>query len=182
MRCFIGLDLPLEIKDRLASLQSGLPETKWVDPQSFQLTLAFLGDLNSYQHQEVVTALSTIDVPAFQLRLQGLDRFGSGSKTRVLWAGVEPNPILERLAAAVREKLSSCACQFDSRKFRPHITLSRHCRLKDQQLAEFLGYNAGFSSAFFDVQDYHLFSSHRTDRGADYQKESTFPLSLTLAG
>lgn len=181
MRYFVGLDLPEDLKARLASLQSGVPQTRWVDAQGFHLTLAFLGELDGFEFDKVAKLFGTLTSPAFQLRLAGLDRFGNGRKTRVIWAGVEPNPCLETLATQLRTKLSFNAINFDHRKFSPHVTLSRHCTAKLDKVAEYLGANAGFMSSFFDVSEFHLFSSHLTSSGAFYRKELTVPLQQLMA-
>lgn len=49
MRCFIAIDLPEEVKDRLARasrmLAPRFPDARWVRPESFHITLAFLGNV-----------------------------------------------------------------------------------------------------------------------------------------
>ncbi len=181
MRCFVGLDIPNNLKIRLSTLQSGLTQTRWVDPEGFHLTLAFLGELDGIEMEEVAELLTSSDFPALHLRLQGVDRFGSGKKTRVLWAGVEPNPCLEAMASTLRFKLSLVVRTLDSRSFKPHVSLSRHCSAKEQQVAGFLGANASFTSDFFDVTEFHLYSSHLSASGAYYRKELSVPLSLVIA-
>lgn len=181
MRYFVGLDIPEDLKARLASLQSGLPKTNWVNAQSFHLTLAFLGELDSFELDKVANLFTMVTSPAFQLRLTGLDRFGNGKKTRVIWAGVESNPCLENLTTQVRTKLSINSIDFDQKKLSPHVTLSRHCAAKLDQVAGYLGANGGFLSSFFEVAEFHVFSSHLTSSGTFYRKELTVSLQLVMA-
>ena len=44
---------------------------------------------------------------------------------KVLWAGVEPCPALDRLAAEVQEIFTANGIPFDPKPFNPHITLVR---------------------------------------------------------
>ena len=42
-RLFVGLEIPDELRDRLAMIQSGVHGAKWVPRENFHITLRFLG-------------------------------------------------------------------------------------------------------------------------------------------
>ena len=60
MRLFVGLDIPQDIRDRLArfiqGLQSFAPEVRFANPESFHITLKFIGDTNKFE--EIKCALA----------------------------------------------------------------------------------------------------------------------------
>ena len=44
MRLFVGLDLPWELRERLAMLAGGIPGARWVPVENYHLTLRFIGE------------------------------------------------------------------------------------------------------------------------------------------
>ena len=44
MRAFVAIPVPEDIRDRLAALQADLPVGRLADPETFHITLAFLGE------------------------------------------------------------------------------------------------------------------------------------------
>ena len=43
-RLFIALPVPEDIADELTTLQSGVPDARWVPAENFHVTLCFAGD------------------------------------------------------------------------------------------------------------------------------------------
>jgi 2'-5' RNA ligase len=64
----------------------------------------------------------------FQLQTASLGGFPSGKATRVLWLGLEPCPALGGLVADLRSALEGASEPFDTKPFRPHLTLARFRR------------------------------------------------------
>ena len=46
-RLFTGIELPDDIRQRLARLKSPLPGAKWIEPQNMHVTLRFAGDVDN---------------------------------------------------------------------------------------------------------------------------------------
>ena len=176
MRCFLALAIPESLRDQLASLQKGLAGTSWVAPDSFHITLSFLGDRPPHEVESIFDELAQISLPSFDLQIKGLGRFGSNRRTCVLWADIEPNPCLEALHQAITSRLNRLELEFEQKKFVPHITLSRHVGVGIDELAVFMENNSRFQCQPIEINDFYLMSSHRTSKGASYQIEAGFPL------
>ncbi|MFN2418210.1 MAG: RNA 2',3'-cyclic phosphodiesterase, partial [Candidatus Limnocylindria bacterium] len=99
-------------------------DLRWTDPDSWHVTLAFLGEIEASSVPELVDRLGRVvdRHPAMSLRTGGLGAFPTSSRARVAWYGVEdPHGQLERLAPDVAVALDLDA----PRLFRPHLTLAR---------------------------------------------------------
>ena len=60
MRLFVGLDLPWETKQQLASLAGGIPGARWVPAENYHLTLRFIGEVPAHRAEEIDHALGSL--------------------------------------------------------------------------------------------------------------------------
>lgn len=129
MRLFIAAVLPEEVRDALSetsALLRGCVRGRYVAPDSFHVTLAFLGDVASSRVEDACVALdrACADFRAFDVSLGEFGSFGKRSKA-TLWQGFENAGDLPELARSVREELHAGGFSFDDKPFRAHITLMR---------------------------------------------------------
>lgn len=96
-------------------------------PQSWHVTLAFLGDVPRARFAGLIGALGPVldGAPPTTLQLAGAGRFGR-RRPRVLWAGVGGDVdalsvVADRLAAAARH----AGVPVEDRALVPHLTLGR---------------------------------------------------------
>lgn len=102
MRAFIALPLPDPIRARLEDLQTRLKVGRRADPETFHITLVYLGDqVPDRQLEAAHEALEGLAARPLALRIDGLDTFG-GATPRVLFAAVQPDPALMALQKKVR--------------------------------------------------------------------------------
>ena len=175
-RLFVALSIPEIVADALTTLQYGVEGAKWRPPENFHLTLAFIGETDRHGFAEAQTALSTIEAPAFDLRLSGLGFFGD-KKPRALWAGLDASPALSHLQAKVEQALRRTGFNLERRKFKPHVTLAY---LKNVPRETILTYCAGhglFSCGPFPIEAYHLYSSQLGGEASHYEIEVSYALS-----
>jgi len=182
MRLFVAIDLPPEIKVKLVTLKSDLLAATWVKSPALHLTLRFLGDgIDPIRLTPINTALQAIHTAPFSLTLRGVGRFPPGNRrpARVVWVGIAEQPTLMALQAQVDQALASVDFPAEGGSFTPHVTLAR---LKDDgnmaQVEHFLEKEAGFVCDPFPVTEFHLMSSRLTPQGAEYRRETSFPLAL----
>src|SRR3989344_6773166 len=106
MRLFVGIDLPLDIKDYFYNLQKelkkdNLAKIKWVSKKNLHLTLKFLGDVSNVNL--IVDALKNIKFFKFNIKLDSLGYFPSGSKIKIIWVGLKDDKIFIQLQKLIDE-------------------------------------------------------------------------------
>lgn len=124
IRAFLGLDLPEEVRSALTVQQFLLPLPRKVAPESFHLTLVFLGEQPEPALEAAHEAFAALRVAPFSMALQGLGLFG-GDRPRAAWAGVAPSDPLMRLQARAEQAARAAGLSPEHRRFTPHVTLGR---------------------------------------------------------
>src|ERR1700730_7523342 len=102
MRLFVGIPLTAAVIEELSAtsmrLQSNADGLRWSAPESWHITLQFLG--NTPQYECIVSRLHDLRSPAFPIQLEGLGFF---ERAGVFFAGVklthEIEPMQRRVAA-----------------------------------------------------------------------------------
>lgn len=176
IRLFIALDLPAEVTAELGDLCAGVPGAKWLRPETFHLTLRFIGAVDGRLYGDIVDALGHISQAGFALRLAGVGQFGQGRQVEVLWAGFEPCPDLNRLRQKIENTLQRLGLEPERRKFHPHVTLARLRRAPLDRVAGFLASHGLYRSVAFPIQAFVLYSSYLGSSGAIHQIEAAYPL------
>lgn len=140
MRAFIALEPPDEFVDDVAAVARRLApyvEGRFVPPENYHLTLAFLGDITESQAEAAMDAVeeACAGQPPITLEPHGLGCFGRG-RAATLWLGFSTTPQLEELADRTRRALTARGLAFDGKPFRPHLTLARAARLPQGPLPD----------------------------------------------
>jgi 2'-5' RNA ligase len=129
-RCFVAVPIGEELRASLTSYVEQLrrsslaDEWRWTDPQSWHITLAFLGSISSASVPEISGRLEEVASrhTAFTVPTGGLGAFPSIRQARVLWYGLgDSEGRLAELAADVRSVIHVN----EESPFRAHITLAR---------------------------------------------------------
>jgi 2'-5' RNA ligase len=128
MRMFVALWPPADAVDELAAAVAGArslaPDLRWVPPEQWHLTLAFLGEVSQERRDDVAARLGRAArrSPGLRLRFAGAGRFGG----RVLFTRVagDRDP-LRHLAASSAAAGRRAGLRTDDRPYRPHLTLAR---------------------------------------------------------
>jgi len=180
MRLFLALDLPDTEREALAAVQGDLSVGRKMDPDTFHLTLAFLGEQDEATAAELDLELQALAEPGFDLTLSGLDTFG-GASPAVLFAGVaEAGPVTD-LHHAVRRRIRAAGIELSRERFRPHVTLARfRKRIRAEELDAlrlFLTRNAGYRGESFSVRDVVLYESELLSAGAVHTELARYPLA-----
>jgi 2'-5' RNA ligase len=131
MRLFVAVNLPAQIRERLAAEQDRLrraqADVSWVRAENIHVTLKFLGETEEKRLDRIRPALLEVargSVP-FRIQVSGLGSFG-GRVPRVVWVGVQEGAEpLSRLAKDVEAAMARLGFPKERRGFSAHITLGR---------------------------------------------------------
>ena len=141
VRAFFAVELSPEAVDAADDVASELrgraggDGVKWVMPESFHVTLRFLGEVPRSRVSAVAEraadaiAAAPEDHAPFEMRLGALAAFPSLRRPRVVTLEVTPHSKLESLANSLERGLAGLAGipvdERDSGPFRAHLTLGR---------------------------------------------------------
>lgn len=175
MRAFIAFELPQRFVDDTARLVRQLSAAipgRFMPPENYHVTLAFLGDIGEADARRAIDALddacSGFGPPPCSAT--GLGTFGRASDA-TLWLGIARAPGLVDAAARVRDRLRDSGLAFDTKPFMPHVTLARRVRIP----------RAGLDGLVFpapcELARVTLFKSTLDQTGATYKPLYTLELA-----
>jgi 2'-5' RNA ligase len=104
------------------------PDVRWTAPDTWHLTLQFLGDWPRTRIPALVEALDEVSgLSPFALPVRGLGAFPDLRRPRVLFLHLGDDGAADALARSVREKVAGIWPDGprNTKPFRPHLTLSR---------------------------------------------------------
>ncbi|MBS7811260.1 RNA 2',3'-cyclic phosphodiesterase [Roseococcus pinisoli] len=177
MRLFVALDLPQEVKVRLAAMAGGIPGVRWVPPENYHLTLRFIGEVPGHMAEEVDLALAHIRAKPFELSLAGLGTFEKGGRVQSLHVVAERTPGLAHLQAKIETALQRAGLPPERKKFAPHVTIARTDGAALPKLAGFVQAHNLFRTEPLTVEHFVLFSSRLGKEQAVYTPEVEYALA-----
>lgn len=141
-RLFAGVELSMECRERVRGMRDCLAarltsDIRWARPETWHVTLKFLGEVDGPGQDAVCGALGGVGlVDPFPVRLGGCGCFpplagpsrtgGHRGAPRVVWAGVRQGGAgLTALAARVEDALAQLGFARSAAPFVPHLTLGR---------------------------------------------------------
>ncbi len=177
-RLFVAIDLPETIKDQILRLREhDLPPGRWPRREALHLTLHFIGAVPEAVARAYQRALEDVDLPAFDLRIQGVGQFPIEARPRVIWAGVQNTPALRALHEAAGKALESEGFIRERRRYHPHITLMRFKKpLRRGIASRWIQQHLDFYTEPFRVTDFALYESDLQPSGAVYNKRMVYKL------
>jgi 2'-5' RNA ligase len=173
-RLFVAIDLPDEVKKRIAAISGNLPGARWVPGEQLHLTLRFIGDVDVATFKAVKTALTQVSTQPFSLQLRGVGHFPPGKQPRVLWVGMEESRPLLELQERVEAALITAGIAPDERRFSPHITIARLKETPVPLVVAFEELHCAFLAGPFHGDTFHLYASTLTRDGAIHTREASY--------
>lgn len=180
MRCFVAVDCPLEIRDRLCMAQDGilpLLGMKAVGRESLHITLKFLGEVGKERIPSLVEALSSVDFPRFNVTVKGLGAFPHPAKPRVVWAGIGDG---SESIISLKEKVDIALAPLGFPKetnFHPHLTLARVKGTVDGKgLGKAIEEGTDTVYGSYAPEEFALMESRLSQKGPEYSKIAGFRL------
>ncbi|MSP05500.1 MAG: RNA 2',3'-cyclic phosphodiesterase [Acetobacteraceae bacterium] len=176
MRLFVALDLPWELKQRLAFLCGDIPGARFVPAKNFHLTLRFIGEVSAAQAEDIDHSLAAIRLPCFDLSLAGVGTFSKASRSSALWVGADRDTALTHLQGKIESALRRAGLDPERRRFTPHVTLAGLSNVPEVKIAAFVMDKNLFRAAPVRMTDFTLFSSILGRDGSVYTPEVEYAL------
>ncbi|HEY9078528.1 RNA 2',3'-cyclic phosphodiesterase [Magnetovibrio sp.] len=177
VRLFVGIALPESHRHKLASIQNGIKDARWVDTHNLHMTLRFIGDVDESVAEDIAAALDAVRAEPFALTLKNIGTFGRPPHS--LWIGAEDSPLgaLAHLQSVVESIVVRTGQDPEGRKFSPHVTLARFKKtIGVGRLGAYVEAHAGLALPAFDVTGFTLFESHLSHLGAQYAPYAEYDL------
>ena len=184
VRLFVGLALPLSVREQLhtLTLMAGIPGVRWIAPQSYHITLCFIGSVGENIAEDIHMALSTIQAAPFTVEIIGTGAFSQRRCVHSLWAGIKYTPLLFSLQDKVEQAVTRICSnkKTTTRRYAPHITLARLNSVPTIKVQQFLTTSHLFRVQSFQVDRFILFVSHFSSDGAFYERVSDYSLEKVV--
>ncbi|MFP5415645.1 MAG: RNA 2',3'-cyclic phosphodiesterase [Actinomycetes bacterium] len=171
-------DLVEELDFFLAPRREAEARLRWTRPETWHVTLVFMGDVDDWHADRLVEGLAAVAArtPPFGLGLTGGGAFPWPLQTKNLWlgadAGVQP---LTQLAERSRNAAVKAGVRIDGARFTPHLTLARANRpLDSTRLIRVLD---TFVAPPWEVRETVLVASHLHDRANRFEVVERFALT-----
>lgn len=186
MRLFVAVNLPADLRQRLAAVQERLRGTQadvsWVRAENIHATLKFLGETEEKRLDRIRAALLEVarGRGPFPIRVAGLGSFG-GRVPRVVWVGVEAGAEpLSGLAKDVEAAMAHLGFPKEKRGFSAHLTLGRVRSPRNAAaLLAALGQADAGPIGTVEVTQFELMQSELRPTGSVYTVLEKFPLGGT---
>ena len=127
MRLFIGIPMAEAVVHELASVRAQLERPadrlRWSAPESWHVTLQFLGNTTPEQLQCVKDGLRAIVSPLVPVKLEGMGFF---DRAGIFFVSVLLSQELLALERQVVAATARCGFVAETRPYQPHITLARN--------------------------------------------------------
>lgn len=176
MRLFIAIPLPssaatsLQVQThKIAPLATQL---RWLQPESWHLTLQFLGSVAPERADALVNSLGTANGIPTRIQFASLECF---DRAGALVAMIRPDSELDALQRRVLALTLSLGFTPESRPFTPHVTLARWKGSLPRSTSAAL-HHAEFEGEFI-ADRFALFQSFTEPSGARYQILRSYPLA-----
>ena len=179
MRLFVGIPLSPAVLSELttvvARLRSNSDGLRWMAPESWHITLQFLGNTEPGKLSCLVVRLGEVRSPAVPVHLTQLGFF---DRAGVFYADIKLTPELVALAERITVATAVCGFVPEVRPFHPHITLARatgHGRGQPLRTPERRVLSQPTFTRFV-APGFLLYESHLSPAGATYEVRHRFPL------
>lgn len=182
MRLFLAVEIPLEIRKKLAAFAGKLHEFvigSFVPLNNYHVTLRFLGDVNEDQVDSIKKVCS--DAASKERRkmlyVDGIKVFPSKNFIRIISAGTSNDSFLKNIFEKIDTKLDAAGFKTDH-SFDSHITLVRVKKvLEKSNLLNFLDKNQSVRLGGFDVTEIKLMKSKLASPHPIYTEIAAFKLA-----
>ena len=191
MRLFIGIPLSVAVADELrvfvARLRSNSDGLRWSAPESWHITLQFLGATTAEQFECLKAQLGQVSSAPVSIEM---GEPGFFDRSGVFFVDVIVSPALAALQQQIVASTSHCGFIAETQPYHPHITLAREKSNRETRekgnksaragsgglraLQAKIGKPSRISS--FTAREFLIYESHLSSDGSRYEVRERYPL------
>ena len=133
MRCFIGIDIPSELEEKIVEIQKRFSrfDVKLTEKENFHINLIFLGEVDD-KLASIKEIMDKIALNKFKISIRSAGVFPSPDVIKVIWLGIDADESLYKYHSELNNALKPLGYG-DKRDFRTHLTLGRVKSGKDNE-------------------------------------------------
>lgn len=177
MRMFIAIPLSAQATAELSALslqlRSGTDSFRWSAPESWHITLQFLGNISEEQYTCIVSRLSDLHLPNISITFGA---FGFFERAGIFYVDVCNTERLKTLQQTITAATGLCGCTAEDRPYHPHITLARIKGKQDihalARLKAIIPRTPPFTT--FRAETFILYESFTGPSGSRYEARESF--------
>lgn len=169
MRAFLAYSIPNNVQEEISELCYGLPNTTWVKPFNFHLTIQFYSNLSEEQVPNIQENLEKLPLSIISTKAKGLGKFSHPRRESVIWLGIENSDQVVKERNKIIPSLKELKLEVD-KKFSPHITLGRCKQLNERRWLSYLETFEFFESSEFLLDSIVLYKSILNPKGSIYEE------------
>jgi 2'-5' RNA ligase len=166
-RLFVAIRPPEPVRAALLGAMGGIERARWQDDDQLHLTLAFVGDTDGAQADDLVDALADVESAPFASEVAGVGHFERKGAPTAVWARVPLSAPLAQLQRRVERACRHAGVATEKRAYHPHITLARLPRSAGT-LGDWLKVNGTLRAGPWNVTGFTLYESHLRADGSLY--------------
>ncbi len=134
MRLFIAINFKESVKNKIQDIIKEVKkysiQGKFVNNEHMHLTLEFLGDIPSEEVEIIKDTMDRLISQPFTMKLSQLGYFKRRAGN-IQWLGIEHNEILLKTQSKLHKLLIKEGFKLENRPYKPHITVGRKVKMKD---------------------------------------------------
>ena len=167
-RLFVAIRPPRTVRETLLDAMGGIEGARWQDDEQLHLTLAFVGEVERTQSDDLTEALADVESSEFTAEVAGVGHFERKGWPTAVWARVPLTDALAQLHRRVERACRHAGLAAEKRGYRPHVTLARLPRSAGP-IGDWLAEHGTLRAEPWDVAGFTVFESHLRQEGALYR-------------
>lgn len=179
MRLFVGIPVAaatvLALQELTSGLHAGEDGLRWLPPESWHITLQFLGETSDERFACLRDSLQAIKARRLTIDFAGITTF---ERVGVVAVAVASTGDLVALHRCVTQATARCGFVAEPRPYAPHLTLARArrgVRLRSHHSLQ-RAMRSRIALPGYTAHEILLYQSHPGTGGARYEVRARFPL------
>lgn len=172
MRCFISVEIPEGVINKIRLIQNRLPEFdgKKTEPQNLHLTLKFLGEIDKNKMGKIKKELQKIKFNSLNVKIDSLGVFSS-KIIKIIWLNItDCNSLHREIDNSLRNLFQP------EQRFMSHLTIARVKHIKDKaKFIENLN-KIKVPEIKFKINEFQLKESYLKTKGSIYKTLKSYKL------